>query len=142
MMLTKTNRLALTLSILLGACTGAAADDTAATGTPAAEKAVQPTGTVIEVKMITDDRGNYFEPADVEARRGDVLRFVLVSGVHNVSFPGDLNPGAAGLPEASAFLQLPGQTLDLTVDVSTGSYGFQCDPHAALGMVGTLTVTD
>jgi plastocyanin len=28
------------------------------------------------------------------------------------------------------------------VDLPAGDYKFQCDPHAALGMVGTLTVTE
>lgn len=117
---------------------------TAAASAAAPAKAVpsvEPTGTVIEVKMVTDDKGNYFEPADVRARRGDVVRFVLVSGVHNVSFPASENQGAASLPEASPYLQLPGQTWDLLVDVEPGSYFYQCDPHAALGMVGTLEVT-
>lgn len=30
----------------------------------------------------------------------------------------------------------------MTVDLPAGEYHFQCDPHAALGMVGTLTVTE
>lgn len=97
-------------------------------------------GNVIEVKMVTDGAGNYFEPANVTVGRGDVLRFVLVSGVHNVSFPADKNAGAASLPGTSPYLQLPGQTYDVTVDLPAGEYAFQCDPHAALGMVGTLTV--
>lgn len=106
----------------------------------AAAPAVEPTGTVIEVKMVTDGEGNYFEPAEITAQRGDVLRFVLVSGVHNVSFPADRNPGKAGLPEAGPYLQLPGQTYDYTVGLNAGEYEFVCDPHAALGMIGTLTV--
>lgn len=143
-MFSNTTRAALLLTLLSGACTGEAAD-----AAPYAELAeenaeapsVEPTGTVVEVRMITDGEGNVFEPAKVEARRGDLIRFVLVSGVHNVSFPGDLNPGAGELPEAGPYLQLPGQTWDLLVEVAPGEYGFQCDPHAALGMVGTLTVT-
>jgi plastocyanin len=104
------------------------------TGTVAA------TGNVIEVKMVTDDAGNYFEPSEVSVKPGDVVRFVLVSGVHNVSFPSASNAGADALPEMSPYLQLPGQTHDLTVSLARGSYTFQCDPHAALGMVGTLKV--
>lgn len=102
--------------------------------------AVPATGRVVEVKMITDDKGNYFEPAEIDAVAGDVIRFTLVSGVHNVSFPADQNAGAGGLPPASEYLQLPGQTYDLSVDLAPGSYNFQCDPHAALGMVGKLNV--
>ncbi|HWB41788.1 MAG TPA: plastocyanin/azurin family copper-binding protein [Gemmatimonadales bacterium] len=110
--------------------------------TPAAAPAVAPTGTVVEIKAITDDKGNYFEPNQVEVHQGDVLRVVLVSGVHNIHFPADSNPGATGLPGPSDLLQLPGQTLDLPITFAPGKYFFQCDPHAALGMVGTLEVED
>jgi plastocyanin len=37
-------------------------------------------------------------------------------------------------------LQLPGQTYDVLVRMPAGSYYFQCDPHAALGMRGHLIV--
>lgn len=137
--------LALILSGTLAACGGESADASPAGDTPVAEAAapsVQPTGTVIEIDMVTDGEGNYFEPSEIEAKRGDVLRFKLVSGVHNVSFPTDGTPGAEGLPAPSEYLQLPGQTLDIAVDMAAGEYAFQCDPHAALGMVGTLTVTN
>lgn len=100
------------------------------------------TGSVIEVRLITDEEGNYFEPNEVEARRGDVVRYVLVSGVHNVSFPADSNAGASGLPGPGAYLQLPGQSYDVKVDFAPGRYYFQCDPHAALGMVGHLTIRE
>jgi plastocyanin len=97
---------------------------------------------VIEIKTISDDKGNYFEPKKIEAHRGDVLKFTLVSGVHNVHFPADKNPGASGLPEPSELLQLPGQTLEVPVSFKAGKYFFQCDPHAALGMTGELDVED
>lgn len=132
------------LAVSLSACgsqeaTAAPGDEAAAVGAaPAA--AAAPTGNVVEVKMVTDGAGNYFEPKDVTVSRGDVVRFVLVSGVHNVSFPSSSNSGLQSLPAASPYLQLPGQTHDLAVEVPAGVYTFQCDPHAALGMVGTLTV--
>lgn len=131
------------LSVATAACGGdATANDEVASGvaTEASASAPTPTGEVIEVKMITDGAGNYFEPAEITANRGDVIRFVLESGVHNVSFPSGENPGLSDLPAPSQYLQLPGQTYDLTVDMDAGEYFFQCDPHAALGMVGTLTV--
>jgi plastocyanin len=67
---------------------------------------------------------------------------VLVSGVHNISFPPEQNSGAAGLPAVSDMLQLPGQTLDIPITFAPGDYAFQCDPHAALGMTGKLEVED
>ena len=115
-----------------------------ASSTPAAAttSAVDPTGKVIVVEMYTDEKGNYFKPANFEAHRGDVLRFTLVTGVHNVHFVPDSNPGKTGLPPMSDFLQIPGQTFDLTVAMAPGHYVFQCDPHAALGMIGRLEVED
>lgn len=107
---------------------------------PGATTAAAGTGTVIEVRAITDEKGNRFEPAKIEAHTGDVLRFTLVSGVHNVSFPPTGNPAGATLPPAGDMLQLPGQTYDLSVSLPAGTYHFQCDPHAALGMAGELEV--
>jgi plastocyanin len=96
----------------------------------------------IEIRMVTDEAGNYYDPAEVTAGPGDVLRLVLVSGVHNFHIPGETNPGADDLPEPGPLLQLPGQTWDWSVDLDPGEYAFQCDPHAALGMIGTLSVTN
>lgn len=101
-----------------------------------------PTGKVIAIQLISDDKGNRFEPSRVEAHRGDVLRFTLASGVHNIDFFPDSNPGKTGLPPASDMLQLPGQTLDVPVNFAPGHYRFQCDPHAALGMTGHLEVEE
>jgi plastocyanin len=100
-------------------------------------------GEVIKVEMITDDLGNNkFVPNRFEAHQGDVLRFTLVTGVHNVHFLPDSNPGVQGLPAASPMLQVPGQTFDIAVDFKPGHYYFQCDPHALLGMIGRLEVEE
>lgn len=97
------------------------------------------TGRIIEVRMVTDERGNYFAPARITARPGDVLRLRLVSGVHNLSFfPAGAD--SAILPSPTGLLQAEGQTMDVPVSLPPGQYRFQCDPHAQLGMVGTLTV--
>ncbi|HEX6643250.1 MAG TPA: plastocyanin/azurin family copper-binding protein [Gemmatimonadales bacterium] len=126
------------------ACGGGSGDAPAADQGPATSDAPAAggAGAVVEVRMITDDQGNRFEPADVEVRQGDILRLVLVSGVHNLHFLPDSNPGATGLPPASEMLQLPGQTLDVPITMGPGHYYFQCDPHALLGMVGKLEVED
>ncbi len=100
-----------------------------------------PTGRVITIEMISDDKGNVFKPNDIAAHRGDVLKFVLVAGVHNVNFLADSNPGASGLPAPSALAQLPGQAIEIPVNFLVGTrYYFQCDPHALLGMIGHVTV--
>ena len=136
--------------VSLAACGGGdAASDTSATSgaTPApaatagGEQTPDAGGSVIEVEMITDEQGNnIFRPADFTAKRGDVVRYKLVLGVHNVHFLADSNPGKAGLPTPSDMLQLPGQTYDLKVTQEPGRYFYQCDPHALLGMVGHMTV--
>ena len=100
-------------------------------------------GKVVVVEMMTDDQGNNkFVPNDVEAHQGDVIRFTLKTGVHNVNFLADSNRVKEGLPGASALLQLPGQTTDYKVTLRPGKYYFHCDPHAALGMKGRLEVED
>lgn len=98
-------------------------------------------GKIVLVEMETDAAGvNKFEPANFVAKRGDVIRFTLISGVHNVHFLADSNPGKAGLPAAGPLLQLPHQTYDVKVSWEPGSYYYQCDPHALLGMTGRMTV--
>ena len=134
-------------AVALGACGDRAAEPASRPGEAAAPAAPAaggpaPTGKVIEIKAITDDAGNRFEPREVEARPGDVLRVVLVSGVHNIHFLPDSNPGKSGLPPAGDMLQLPGQTFDVPITFGPGEYYFQCDPHAALGMTGELEVED
>ena len=142
--------LALCVAVLLAACGG----DKPGTGTPppgttppsveAAAPAGPQTpdngGKLIVVQLITDETGNYFKPKELEARRGDVIRFTLGQGVHNVNFLPDSNAGKGALPKPSDLLQLPGQTYDVKVSFGAGTYYFQCDPHAALGMHGHLKV--
>lgn len=99
-----------------------------------------PTGKVVVVELHSDEQGNYFKPAKFEVHRGDIIRFQLKSGVHNVHFLPDSNPGKVNLPPASDLLQLPDQTLDIPVNLAAGKYYFQCDPHAALGMMGHVEV--
>ena len=133
--------LGLGLSLALAACGGEeAAAGEGATGATGVEAAEAGTGRVIEVRMITEGAASRFEPATVTASKGDVVRFVLDSGVHNVSFAGDQSASAAGLPAPSAFLSAPGQTHDVPVTFAAGSYKFQCDPHVMMGMTGTLTI--
>lgn len=137
-----------TILTVVAAVAVACSKDSATNGTtpspqtPQAAQSVKPTGKIITIEMITDEKGNYYNPSKIEAHRGDVLRFVLKTGVHNVHFLADSNPGKTGLPPASDFLQLPGQEWDFPVTLAEGHYVFQCDPHAALGMIGRLEVEE
>lgn len=137
-------------TVLLAACGGDApspntdedndADDTAELSESAGILPAR-TGTVHTIEMIMDDSGNYFKPAEVTAKPGDVLKYVLVSGVHNVHFVADSNPGVVGLPPAGPMLQLPGQTDEVVVPDAVGKRLFVwCDPHALLGMIGHINV--
>ena len=142
--------------VLVAACHGKENDDHqgSAAAAPAATAAAPentlsstpltpaPGRKVIVVKANTDANGSSFQPSEIEAERGDVIRFTLQAGVHNVDFLPDSNPKVAGLPAPSDMLQLPGQTLDFAVTLPKGTYYFQCDPHSALGMKGHLKVED
>ncbi len=141
------NGAALAIATMLAvACSGDAnkqvTGGNGAAATPSASEAPAPTGDTIVVEMITDETGNHFEPREIEAKQGDLIRFTLTSGVHNVHFLADSNPGKSGLPPVSELLQLPGQIYDLVVNLDPGAYYFQCDPHALLGMVGSLEVQE
>jgi len=135
-------------ALVLAACGGGEKQPAAGAPPAAAPAAAAPAGTetpdpggkVITVLLITDATGNYFQPKEVEARQGDVVRYTVSLGVHNVEFTADSNPGKKNLPKTSDLLQLPGQTYDVKVNLDPGKYYFQCIPHAALGMRGHLTV--
>lgn len=143
-----TGRLAARVCVSLAFLACAGGNDAPATDTPlpspsaAATGEVQPDpgGRVITVEMVTDEKGSYFEPAEIDAKPGDVVRFSLKAGVHNVNFLPDSNAVRDGLPRTSDMLQLPGQTHDVKVSLPAGSHFFQCDPHAMLGMIGRLHV--
>ena len=140
--------LAVVSAISLGACSGEKKETPGkeagenAGGTTGAGPATAATGDTVIIEMWTDATGNYFKPNKIEAERGDVLRYVLKAGVHNVHFLPDSNTIKTGLPPAAELLQLPEQTYDLVVSMAPGHYYFQCDPHAALGMKGKLEVED
>jgi plastocyanin len=141
---------------LLAACGGgdekAATTDTdtttaaAAPAAPAVAPAPAPAaaqGNVVEVRMVTtpDGASGRFEPANVTVKKGDTVRFITDGKtVHNASFPPADNPGKSNLPPPGPFLTTPNQNYDLVVTMDAGTYNYQCDPHAAMGMKGVLTV--
>ncbi len=135
----------ITALMLAAACGGAKdAPEPSDVGAPAADGAPAgpaATGNVIVIEMTTDEKGSYYAPKDITAKPGDVLRFTLVTGVHNANFVADSNAGVSNLPPATDLLQLPGQTVDVVVPNAPGkTLYFHCDPHAALGMIGHVKV--
>ena len=147
--------------IVLGACGGgekAPATDAAAPAAapaPAAASAAAPiTGTTHEVKMLGDEKGYRFEPKDITVKAGDGIKFVFVSGgPHNVAFnvadiPADVkaqldaNMGADKMAELSSKMTMnPGESITISfANIKAGTYPYNCTPHLAMNMKGTITV--
>ncbi len=131
--------------------TPAAGADAGAAGATAAAAPI--TGTTHEVKMIGDEKGYRFEPANLTVKAGDGVKFVMVSGgPHNVAFD-EASVPAAGKAQLTANIPNPAATLtsqmvmnpneEITVsfaNVAPGTYNYQCTPHLAMGMKGAITV--
>ena len=146
--------------VLLGACGGgenAPADTAASTpaATPPAGSAVTAapvTGTTHVVNMVGDATGYRYEPANITAKAGDAIQFVMVSmGPHNVAFdPATIPAGSkdqlwANMPGAvdgsSTFLTNPNETFTLSLgNLPAGKYPFFCTPHLAMNMKGEITI--
>ena len=112
---------------------------------PFAARAQASASRTIVVKMV-DKPGakSVFEPAAIQARPGDVIRFIQTgTNPHNVDFKGTPAGVELGDLQTSAFLSAPGETLDITIDkrFSAGTYRFDCMPHSAIGMHGVLKIT-
>ena len=142
----------LALAAACGGSDSASTENTGAATTPAAQAPAAPAGeqaaapaaqgNVIEIQMKTTNGGasGVFEPAQVTAKKGDILRFVNDGGAaHNANFNVPENTGKSNLPPATQYVTGSG-TVDVPVTMDAGSYTFQCDPHAAMGMKGQLTV--
>jgi len=108
---------------------------------PATAPAAQ--GNVVEVHMVTspDGASGKFEPSNVTVKKGDTVRFIADGkAAHNVSFPAADNVGKSNLPATGTYMTAANQTYDVPVTMDAGTYNFQCDPHATMGMKGVLTV--
>ena len=154
-------------AIVLGACGGGSKDAAPAASTPAAAPAAAApaaagaalpiTGKTWEVKMIGDGNAYKFEPADLVIKAGDGIKFTVVSiPPHNVAFDVaqagladaavkaqlDANMGPNKLGELSSPLLLNiGDTYTISfAGVKPGKYAFNCTPHLAMNMKGTVTV--
>jgi plastocyanin len=134
-----------------GAAGAAGGAGTAAAGGTATAQAA--TGTTHEVKMIGDEKGYRFEPANITVKAGDAVKFTMVSGgPHNVAFiEGEVPAGgkdqlAANIPNAAApltsqMLMNPNEAITVSfAGVAPGTYNYNCTPHLAMGMKGVVTV--
>ena len=97
-------------------------------------------GEVHEVQMLNrhpDDNENFvFYPDIVEAHPGDTIRFVAVDKGHNAVTYDDMLPDGA-----EDWKSRLNKTVDVVVGAE-GAYGYYCQPHEALGMVGLVLVGD
>ena len=133
--------------------TSTAAATTSAGGAAATGTAQPATGKTWDVKMLGDAKGYRFEPATLTIKRGDAVRWTVVSGPpHNVTFWPDSIPQNAAAPlqanMPNTMAQLTGP-LDANVGgtytisfagVPAGTYKYYCTPHLAMGMKAQLTV--
>lgn len=98
----------------------------------------------IIVKMVDKSTGQWrFEPADIEVRVGDTVRFVQEDFVpHNVEFTSSPKGSQIEAIRIGPFLMAKGETYDVVVDgrFVEGTYKYVCTPHAPLGMKGSMRV--
>jgi plastocyanin len=113
----------------------------------------------IEVNMVNNGGGkpmtNRFEPQDITIQVGDTVKFMAVSGNHNIAFWKDSIPAGADVliqkaigAEADTVRALQtkryptagtGFTL-VFAGFPKGVYKYFCQPHLMRMMVGTITV--
>lgn len=100
----------------------------------------------IVVTMKDDGNQLRFEPANVEVRRGDVIRFVQ-EGVmpHNVQLVRNSAPSGVDVGEywSGPYLAKQGEVYEMEIDerFADGEYEYVCVPHLAMGMQGSITVS-
>jgi len=133
--------------------TAMSAGSTATGAAPATGAAAPITGKTVEVKMVGDEKGYRFEPAQVTVKAGDGIKFINVSGgPHNIAFdPANVPADAKGQLSAN----MPNQMSELSgplltnpneaytvsfANVKPGTYPGHCTPHQAMGMKIDITV--
>ncbi len=99
------------------------------------------TGTIVVVGDTTDitQVGLSFNPANVNIKQGDTVRWSWTAGPHTVtSGTGFADPNQGAL--FSAPLDSANTTVLYTFSDTLGVYPFHCIPHELDGMTGTVTV--
>jgi plastocyanin len=136
-----------TVAALAVVVAGAAATNSAA-ARPVASRAPK----TWQVKMITDEGKQLYEPKDITIQSGDTIKWLAVSGSHDVGFWADSVPKGAvellrkAMPDTVAPLlgpRIPKKGDSYIVaftNMPKGVYKYYCKPHLKKGMVGTVTV--
>ena len=107
-------------------------------GTPGADNSIAPCEA--QADFIVEVSSNIFTPRDITINVGQTIRWENKGGMHNVNgtiatFPANPEGFTSGSPSSAAW------TYDFTFN-TPGFYNYQCDPHASLGMTGTVTVIE
>lgn len=100
--------------------------------------------TTVDIQMITDNKGSYFDPKGLLVEPGATIRFINASGSHATAayhpdhgmalrIPEDATPWDSGLYTE------PDETFEVTLETE-GVYDYYCEPHESLGMVGRIIV--
>jgi plastocyanin len=88
--------------------------------------------TVVEVKVL----GHDFAPQEVHVKANQTVRWVWVTGSHNVVSGSGCTPDGAF---SSGTTETPPSTFEHTF-TTAGSFPYFCDPHCAIGMKGRVIV--
>lgn len=92
-----------------------------------------------EVQMLNkgaDGERMVFEPAFIQARPGDTVRFIATDKGHNAEINESMLPDGA-----EAFKGKINEEIEVKFETE-GVYGVICKPHFAMGMVMTIAVGD
>ena len=127
-------------------------DASAGAPTAGAVAALPITGTTHEVQMLGDEKGYRYEPAELTIKQGDGIKFIMVSGApHNVAFDATIPEAGkaqlnANIPDkmgdmSSKMVMQPNEEILISfAGVAPGKYDFNCTPHLAMNMRGSVTV--
>ncbi len=110
--------------------TGAAQPSGSSTSSPPPA----PSGDVA-AKVVVE--GHDFNPPEVHVKVGQTVRWVWVSGSHNVVSGTSCTPD--GNFTSGSSTEGPGSQFDHTFDAA-GTFPYYCDPHCSIGMVGKVIV--
>jgi plastocyanin len=137
----------------------AAADTASASASAAAPEGTATfapiTGTIHTVRMVGDEKGYYYDPAEITVKVGDGIKYVNVSGgPHNVAFdpaslPADVRAQlAANMPNTiseltSPMFITPNEEYTISFgNIKPGTYVAHCTPHLAMNMKQTIKVVE
>lgn len=114
-------------------------DEATETATP------EPGSDMPTVRMVTDNKGSYFDPVGLLVEPGTTVEFVNASGSHSAeAYHPDNGDKPLRIPEdatpwASDLFSEEGATFEHTFEVE-GVQDYFCRPHETLGMVGRIVV--